>query len=74
MIERLSSYNPEFEGSQAIANILRTIGEEYGFDGETCDEIEALPFSEAFEVAYGYLMQAGLDPYRVLEAFIELDE
>lgn len=63
-----------FEGeneSREIADILRAYGEEHGFDAETCDEVASLPFSEAFEAAYGYLAQAGLDPDEVLASFIE---
>lgn len=48
--------------SQQIADRLRALGEEHGFDKETCDEIAGLPPDEAYEAAYGLIMQAGLDP------------
>lgn len=54
-----------------IARILSSIGEEYGFDKETVDEIAEMPYTQAFEVAYGYLVQAGLDPDDILAAFTE---
>jgi hypothetical protein len=57
--------------SNAVADILRDIGEEYGFDAETCNEIAAQPFDEAFESAYSCLLQAGLDPDSVLDVFKE---
>lgn len=65
---------PGFEAkneSREIADILRGYGEEHGLDAETCDEVASLPFSEAFETAYGYLAQAGLDPDEVLASFME---
>ena len=57
-----------------IADVLRTYGEEHGFDAETCEEIAAMPFPEAFETAYGYLAQAGLDPDEVLSRFMQEPE
>lgn len=54
-----------------IADILTAYGEEHGFDPETCEEIASLPFPEAFETAYGYLTQAGLDPDEVLASFMQ---
>lgn len=60
--------------SQEIGSSLRALGEEHGFDKETCDEIAELPFDEAFETAYGYLVQAGLDPDEVLADFMELTD
>lgn len=61
-------------GSQEIVDVLRDYGEDHGFDPETCDEIAALPFPEAFEAAYGYLSQAGLDPEEVLSRFMQPPE
>ena len=49
---------PEEELGTEIADTLRPLGEEHGFDDETLDEIAAMPFSEAYETAYGYLTQA----------------
>lgn len=54
---------------EQIAAKLRVLGEEHGFDEETCDEIAKLPFEEAFEMAYGYLVQAGIDPDEILADF-----
>ena len=45
--------------------------EEYGLDPEPRAEIAVLPFDEAFETAYGYLMQAGLDADEILSSFME---
>lgn len=58
--------------SQGIADVLSRYGEEHGFDPETCEEVAALPFEEAFSTAYGYLAQAGLDPEEVLANFMEV--
>jgi hypothetical protein len=57
--------------SQNIAEILREFGEELNFDSETCDEIAAMPFEEAFEATYSYLTQAGLNDDVVLADFME---
>ena len=57
--------------SYRLANRLSSIGKEHGFDDETCYEILEVPFSEGFETAYGYLVQAGLEPDEVLAQFIE---
>ncbi len=56
--------------SDMIAQLLALIGEEYGFDDETLNEIASKPYEEAFELAYGYLTQAGLDADEVLAPFI----
>lgn len=56
-----------------IARLLAVLGEEYGFDDETINEIAAEPYSQAFEMAYGYLMQAGIDADEVLSAFMRLN-
>jgi hypothetical protein len=57
--------------SQKIARILGELGNDYGFDLETVQEIAGLPFEEAFEMAYSYLMQAGLDADTILAQFTE---
>lgn len=57
--------------SDAVADVLRGIGEEYGFDAETCDEVAPHPFDEAFEIAYGHILQAGLDPDILLGSFTD---
>lgn len=36
------------------------------------DEIALMPFDEAFETAYGYLVQAGLDADEILAPFTEI--
>lgn len=56
---------------EKLVEIVRLIGEEFGFDDETCDEIAELPFDEAIEMTFGYLTQAGFDPDEVLADFIE---
>lgn len=60
--------------SKKIAETLKALGENFGFDDETCVEIAEMPFEDAFESAYGYLVQAGLDPEEVLADFIEAPE
>lgn len=60
--------------SKKIAETLKALGEDYGFDNETCDEIAEIPFEDAVEAAYGYIVQAGLDPEAVLADFIEAPE
>ena len=67
---------PSFESEQEehggkIADVLRKLGEDNGFDDETCDEVASMPFTDAFEAAYGYLTQAGLDPDEELASFME---
>lgn len=57
--------------SLEIANLLSVIGDEFGFDAETCAEIAAEPYVQAFETAYSYLMQAGLDADVVLAPFVK---
>jgi hypothetical protein len=68
-----SQPNPEQhkELGGEIAAVLQAVGESAGFDPETCDEIAEMPFDEAFEIAYGYLAQAGLDPDAILAQFME---
>lgn len=60
--------------SQEIADLLISFGEEIGFDTETCEEISASPFEEAFETAYSYLTQAGLNADEILASFVEEPE
>lgn len=67
-IEGFSEIEPT---SQEVANMLAAYGDDYGFDLKTCQEIAELPFEEALEMAYGYLVQAGLDPDEVLAPFIK---
>lgn len=68
-------HSPESEPktpSQEIAELLGgTYGEEFGFDNETVGELAELPFVEAFDAAYGYATQAGLDADEVLAPWIE---
>ena len=68
-LERQTNRMNEFLSGSG--DTLRALGEEHGFDKETCDEIAELPFDEAFETAYGYLVQAGFDPDEILADFIE---
>lgn len=71
-LDRYPEQKPEeLAYNQEIASILRNIGEEYGLDPETCDEIADQPFEKAFEIAYGYLSQAGLNADEVLAEFME---
>lgn len=69
--EPVSDKEKEPNLSQEIADKLRALGEDWGFDQETCDEIAQLPFGEAFEMAYSYLVQAGFDPDEILADFME---
>jgi hypothetical protein len=67
-----SGQEAEQSPSKEIADLLSSrYGEEHGFDPETCEEIAAMPFEEAFETAYGYLAQAGVDPDEALSDFTE---
>ncbi len=60
--------------SEKLANILRSYGDDYGMDEETCQEIAEQPFEEAFETSYSYLTSAGLEADIVLADFIESPE
>jgi len=60
--------------SRKIAETLRALDKDFGFDSETCGEIAEMPFEDAFETAYSYLVQADLDPEEVLADFIEASE
>lgn len=54
-----------------IARILAELGDEFGFDYETIVQIADEPYEQAFETAYRYLVQTGLDADEVLRAFVE---
>lgn len=54
--------------------MLEGIGEDFGFDIETCSEIASLPLIDAIEMVYSYLVQAGFDPEDVLSDFLEISE
>ncbi|MBL8158845.1 hypothetical protein JNJ66_00095 [Candidatus Saccharibacteria bacterium] len=77
MPENITSRSPESEPqppdfSREIADMLqRELGPDYGFDDETIEEIAALPFEEAFAMAYNYLVQAGADADEVLAPWME---
>jgi hypothetical protein len=73
-MENEQGFEIEDDSGKKIADTLRGYGEEHGFDTQTCDEIAAMPFPEAFETAYGYLTQAGLDPDVVLARFMQEPE
>ncbi len=60
----------ELLAGSEIADAL-TPFEDDGLDPETRAEIAVLPFDEAFETAYGYLMQASLDADETLAPFSE---
>ena len=64
-------HQEEMELSFEVASILRKLGEDFGFDEETCREVALMPFDDAFEAAYGYLTQAGLDADEVLSSFFD---
>lgn len=49
----------------------RDFGAEFGFDDETLAEIADQSFPDAFETAYGYLMQAGQDADELLAPWME---
>jgi hypothetical protein len=67
-------YESQEDSGNEIAEVLRGYGEEHGFDAETCEEIAAMPFPEAFETAYSYLTSAGLDADTVLACFMQEPE
>jgi hypothetical protein len=57
---------------QEIAEMLgSTFGPDIGFDEETIAELSTKPFEEAFETAYSYLSQAGVDPDVALAPWVE---
>jgi len=72
------NYTPEsnetLSPSQEISNLLLEFGEEFGFDEETCKEVSEMEFEDAFEVTYGYLVQAGLDADEILSDFLKDSE
>lgn len=59
--------------SVEIARLLSSLGEEFGFDDETVAEISVEPYGQAFEMAYSYLTQAGLDADEILSVFMDQD-
>ncbi len=65
-----NEYNSELQPGKEIAESLAPY-DDYGLDPETRTEIAAMPFDEAFETAYGYLMQAGINADEALAQFIE---
>ncbi len=74
MSEYISSHEREPDPLSAeIAELLGSLGEDFGFDPETIANIAELPFEEAFEEAYGLLKQAGLDADELLSGWIEGD-
>lgn len=54
-----------------MVNHLANLGEEHGFDKQTCYEILEMSFPEAFEAAYSCLIQADLDAESILADYIE---
>ena len=60
----------ELLAGSEIADALASF-ETDGLDPETRAEIAVLPFDEAFEAAYSYLTQAGLDADEILAPFME---
>jgi hypothetical protein len=73
MNERFSEHSGQepVTPSQEIAWMLSQYGEEAGFDSQTLDELAREPFEEAFETAYSYLTQAGIDADEALAPWIE---
>lgn len=65
-----NEHDTESHSSKEIAESL-ALYEDYSLDPETCSEIAAMPFDNAFETAYGYLVQAGLDADEILVQFIQ---
>ncbi|HTE58348.1 MAG TPA: hypothetical protein VK694_06400 [Verrucomicrobiae bacterium] len=52
---------------------MASLGEDNGFDDQTCYEILDMPLPEAFETAYSYLTQAGLEADTILADYTEAD-
>lgn len=63
-------HDTEPQSGKEIAESLAQY-DDYGLDLETRTEIAAMPFDEAFETAYGYLVQAGLDADEILIQFMQ---
>lgn len=59
-------YGVEWLLSGEVAATLSSYAE---FDSETLTEVAGAPFDEAFEMAYGYLIQAGYDPDEIIGMF-----
>lgn len=70
-MSRLEKQPEDKPSSEKIANTLLALGEDYGFDKETCQEVAELSTEEAFEAAYGMILQAGLDPDEILQDYIK---
>lgn len=64
-----NEHDTESQSGKEIAESLAPY-DDYGLDLETRTEIAAMPFDEAFEAAYGYLVQAGLDADEILIQFM----
>ncbi len=60
--------------SQDIADLLSAQDKELGFDDQTCKELAEQPFEEAFEKAYSYLTQAGLDADMLLAPWLQQED
>lgn len=59
---------------EIAAHLQASFGEELGFDDETVAEIAEMPFGDAFETAYGYLTQAGINADIALAGWLEPPE
>ena len=57
----------EYAPSVELARVLHS----HGFDEETIAEIAIEPYDQAFEMAYGYITQAGLDADQILSVFMK---
>jgi hypothetical protein len=69
------AFQPEAEPqtpSQELADRLRGQGPD--FDEQTVVDIASMPFAEAFEVAFSYVTQAGMDAEKLLAAWLEPQE
>jgi len=63
--------NEELKYSKEIADILRTYGDDYGFDEETCQEVAELPYGDAVELSYNLLTQIGFDAHTILFKYFD---
>ena len=57
--------------SKEIADLMKPYCDEYDFDPNLFEEIEALPPLHAFIVAYGYLSTEGLNAEQILSKYID---
>lgn len=55
--------------SEALSDVLKTFGDDYGFDEETCEKVAAMAYPQALEVAEGLLAHANLNPDELLAPF-----